>query len=536
MTGIAHFVVLADGWRRNAIAFLAGAVGAAAMAPLGLFPALIVTMSVAVWLLDGCGAKVGAGLFWRRLRSAAAAGWWLGFGFFVAGLYWLGAAFLVEPDRFAWALPLGVLGLPAVLACFTAFGFVIALLLWRPGARRIFALAFGLGVAGLARGLLFTGFPWNEFGMAFGEYAMLAQVASLFGLYGLTPIVVALAAAPATSVDDRPRSWSRSPTLWAAATFVAIAGFGAFRLASATEAMVPNVRLRIMQPDLQQDAKFRPAAGGEILRRYLELSDRSTSPSSAGLANVTHLIWPESAFPFVLSREPQALKMIAAALGDHTILLTGAIRVEGNSNATARAFNALLAIDGKGQITDSADKVHLVPFGEYLPFSRFLRAIGLRQFIALPGGFTAGAYRRLMHAPGLPPFQPLICYEAIFPGEVLPAPQADGRVQRPGLLLNVTNDGWFGQTSGPYQHFAQARLRTIEEGLPLVRAANTGISGIIDPYGRILKDLPLGVAGVLDSGLPKPIAPTLYSRHPVSSIAIVFLTILIASFFGRRRV
>lgn len=228
--------------------------------------------------------------------------------------------------------------------------------------------------------------------------------------------------------------------------------------------------------------------------------------------------------------------MIAAALGDHTILLTGAIRVEGNSNATARAFNALLAIDGKGQIIDSADKVHLVPFGEYLPFSWFLRAIGLRQFIALPGGFTAGAYRRLMHAPGLPPFQPLICYEAIFPGEVLPAPEADGRVQRPGLLLNVTNDGWFGQTSGPYQHFAQARLRTIEEGLPLVRAANTGISGIIDPYGRILKDLPLGVAGVLDSGLPKPIAPTLYSRHPVSSIAIVFLTILIASFFGRRRV
>ena len=299
---------------------------------------------------------------------------------------------------------------------------------------------------------------------------------------------------------------------------------------------VPNVRLRIMQPNVPQDSKFRPGAGAEILRRYLDLSDRSTSPSVAGLVNVTHLIWPESAFPFVLNREPQALGMIAAALGNHTILLTGAIRMSSGSRNDELAYNSLLAVDGTGSIIDSADKVHLVPFGEYLPAGRLLRSIGLRQFIALPGGFTAGSARRLMNVPGLPPFQPLICYEAIFPGEVTPAPRSDGEAPRPAFLLNVTNDGWFGLTSGPYQHLAQARLRSIEEGLPLVRAANTGISAVIDPYGRVIKELPLGVAGILDSTLPTAIGPTLFSRHPIAPVAAIYVALLLASLAGRRRI
>lgn len=533
MIRIAHFVVLADGWRRGFIAFVAGAVGAAAMAPIGFFPALVVTMCVAVWLIDGCGAKSWRSLSRRRFWSAATAGWWLGFGYFVAGLYWLGAAFLVEPDRFAWALPLGVLGLPALLAVFPALGFVAALALWRPGPSRVFALALGLGLSGLLRGLLFTGFPWNEFGMALGEHVTLAQSASLVGLYGLTPIAVAMAAAPATLVDAPTRRWFTSPTAWALAALLALAGFGQYRLATAKDETVANVRLRIMQPNVPQDSKFRPSAGAEILRKYLELSDRSTSPTNPGLSRVTHLIWPESAFPFILSREPQALSMIATALGDHTILLTGAIRVEGSSSTSGHAYNSLLAVDGKGEILDSADKTHLVPFGEYLPFSGFLRAIGLRQFIAFPGGFSAGAYRRLMRVPNLPPFQPLICYEAIFPGEVTPDQPGRGEA-RPQFLLNVTNDGWFGLTAGPYQHFAQARLRTIEEGLPLVRAANTGVSAVVDPYGRVLKSLPLGVEGVLDSSLPKPISQPPFSRHPVLAVLAAFVLMLVGYLTFRR--
>lgn len=535
MNRVAHFVMLADGWRRCAIAFAAGATGALAMPPVGFVPGLIITMSVSVWLLDGCGAKNHAGLIRMRLRTAAVTGWCLGFGYFVGGLYWLGAAFLVEPDRFAWALPLGVLGLPAALAVFTSAGFMLALMLWSSGAARIMALAVGLGVAELARAYLFTGFPWNEFGMAFGQYAALAQGASLVGLHGLTPIVLVLCAAPATLADETARQWRSSPTAIAACAFVFILGFGFWRLPSGPVETTPNIRLRIMQPNLPQDAKFRPAAGPEILRRYLDLSDRSTSPTVSGLANVTHLVWPESAFPFVLSQEPQALGMIATALGTHTILLTGAIRTESDSHVEGKAYNSLLAVDGAGKIIASSDKVHLVPFGEYLPAGRLLRALGLRQFIALPGGFTGGTARRTMKVPGLPPFQPLICYEAIFPGEVTPDAGSDGQTTRPAFLLNVTNDGWFGLTSGPYQHAAQARLRAVEEGLPLVRAANTGISMVVDPYGRIVKELPLGATGILDSALPAPIERTFFGRHPIAPVAAAFLVLLVASLVGRRR-
>lgn len=534
MIQLAQSVVLADGWRRAAIAFVAGAVGALAMPPVGFFPALIITMTTAVWLLDGCGGS-GEGLSIRRIRCAAISGWSLGLGYFVAGLYWLGAAFLVEPDRFAWALPLGVFGLPAALACFTAVGFVLASIFWKAGGARILILAVALGLAEVVRGYAFTGFPWNEFGMALGQHDVLAQAASIFGLYGLTPLAIAISAAPATLYDGKRRSLLGSPLIWAAMTLAGIAAFGAVRLNADTVGTAPGVRLRIMQPNLPQDAKFRPAAGGEILRKYLELSDRSTSPNSSGLINVTHLIWPESAFPFVLSREPQALNMIASALGSHTILLTGAIRLEGASGRDAPAYNSVLAVNGEGRIIDSADKVHLVPFGEYLPAARLFRALGLRQFIALPGGFTAGAYRRMMRVPGLPPFQPLVCYEAIFPGAVTPSSPSDSDTERPGFLLNVTNDGWFGLTSGPYQHFAQARLRAIEEGLPLVRAANTGISAIVDPYGRVMKELPLGVAGVLDGPLPASIGPTVFSRHPYGPTAALFASLFALSLIGRRR-
>ena len=225
--------------------------------------------------------------------------------------------------------------------------------------------------------------------MAFGQHIALGQAASLVGLHGLTPLVIAICAAPATLADPARRRWFLAPTTVAAAAFLVVLGFGAMRLSGAAVEMTPNVRLRIMQPNLPQDAKFRPAAGPEVLRRYLDLSDRSTSPSVAGLVNVTHLIWPESAFPFVLSREPQALGMIASTLGAHTILLTGAIRMDSVARDGA-AFNSLLAVDGSGRIIASSDKVHLVPFGEYLPGGRFLRAVGLRQLIALPGGFTAG--------------------------------------------------------------------------------------------------------------------------------------------------
>jgi apolipoprotein N-acyltransferase len=539
LAALAQGVMLSHGWTRHALTFGSGAAGALAMAPFNLFPALVITLTVAVWLLDGA-AEVDARQRWvlSSARLAALDGWWLGFGYYVAGLWWVGDAFLVEADRFAWALPLGVLGLPAILALFTAFGFIVARLLWTPGAARILALAVGLGSSEWLRGHLFTGFPWNLFGMALGGNLVLAQAASLVGVYGLTLVAIPVFAAPAIladkSANEPPIRW---PAFAAAAVLATLALFGALRLGLGSgPGYVPGIHLRIMQPNLRQDAKFRPEYRDMILEQYLSLSDRATSPRSVGLSDVTHLIWPESAFPFILARDAQALARIGAALPSRTTLITGAARMDAPTAAAGTGgsdvYNAVQVVASGGAVLDSSDKVHLVPFGEYLPFGNLLNGVGLRQFVAIPGGFQAGARRKALDVPGLPLVSPLVCYEAIFSGEVIPQIWPSGREKRPGLLLNVTNDGWFGRYVGPYQHFAQARLRGIEEGLPLVRAANTGISAVVDAYGRVLEELPTGIEGVLDARLPARIEPTFFARFgniPALGLFILMLMVVLVA-------
>jgi apolipoprotein N-acyltransferase len=540
MSALARRIVLSWGWERRLIAFFAGAIGVLALQPFGFIPAFFVPMTFAVWLLDGCASKQpgfdGRAVF-ADLAQAADVGWWIGFGYFLAGMWWIGAALLVDANDFAWALPFAVVGLPAGLALFTASGFVVARLLWSPGAPRVLALAAGLGLSEWLRGHLFTGFPWNAFGMALGGTPLLAQSASLFGLYGLTTIAVALFAAPALLMNDSGKTTGRAALRLAPGAAIlawaALIGFGAFRLKEGAVRLEPGVRLRIMQPDIQQDDKFRPENGEKILATYLSLSDRATSPRTQGMADATHLIWPESAFPFILSRTPQALNLISQALPAGTVLITGAARMEdGPVPDPERFFNSIQVIGAGGAILDSYDKIHLVPFGEYVPFQSLLEKLGIQDVVRLPGGFTPGRRRKLLEAPGLPPILPLICYEAIFPIEdSYDAPPG----VRPGLILNLTNDGWFGNTIGPYQHFAQARLRAIEEGLPLVRAANTGISAVVDPYGRTLTQLPLGVANVLDAGLPQRIHTPWFARHPLLSPLTIWLFAFGGSFLRRRR-
>jgi apolipoprotein N-acyltransferase len=504
---IAHAVILSWGWGRFFLALVAGALGALALPPFAFLPAMVVSMTVAVWLLDG--AASGVGRFSRRtLWSAAWTGWAFGFGYFLAGLWWLGAAFLVEPDQFALLMPLGVVGLPAGLALFPALGFALARVLWSPGPARILALAAGLTASEWLRGTVLTGFPWNAYGMALGDHMLLSQTASLIGLHGLTLLAVGLCAAPATlatATDARGR-WL-APGL-AALLLAGLAVFGWARVPSSPTPTVAGVQLRIMQPNLQQDEKFRPENRQAVMARYLSLSDRATSPERPGMEGVTHLVWPESSFPFLVARDPQALAQIGALLPRGSVLLAGAVRAQEPLPGENRPhyFNAIHVIGDDGSILASADKVHLVPFGEYLPLSGLLTTLGLRQFVNTPGGFEPGSRHVTLSVPGLPLVAPLICYEAIFPGEVVPPGS------RPGVLLNVTNDGWFGITPGPYQHLAQARLRAVEEGLPLIRAANTGISAVADPYGRFVARLPLGVEGVLDSKLPEALEPTLFSR------------------------
>ena len=503
---VAEAVILAWGWRRRLIAFAAGASGALALPPLDLWPLVVVPMTLAVWLMDGAVGTTRR----QRFRSAFAAGWWWGFGFFVAGLWWLGAAFLVEADKFAWALPLGVVALPAFLAVFPAFAFGAARLFWPKGAGRILVLAALLGTSEWLRGHGLTGFPWNVYGMMLTGEVHLEQVASLFGLYGLTLFAVAIGAAPATLGTGMGRSGRWAPTCLAVASLAAFFAYGFWRVPSAPSPLVAGVKLRLMQPNLPQDAKFNGNNGAAILEHYLELSDRATSPQTPGLQAVTHLIWPESAFPFLLGRTPQALSRIAAALPPDVTLITGAARAGEILPGEGRPpiYNSIQVVNDEGVIVASYDKTHLVPFGEYLPpiLGTLIRAVGLSQFVSIPGGFSSGNAHLPLAIKGLPNAAPLICYEAVFPGAVVP------RGARPAFFLNVTNDGWFGQTSGPYQHFAQARLRSVEEGLPLVRVANTGISGVVDAYGRVVASLPLGSEGVLDVGLPRPGPLTVYAR------------------------
>jgi len=503
---LADSVILAWGWRKRLTALAAGASGALALPPLDLWPLIVVPMTIAVWLIDGA---VGPNLL-SRVRAAVAVGWWWGFGFFLAGLWWLGAAFLVEADKFAWAMPLGVVALPAFLAFFPALAFGCARLAWPAGAGRILILAIALSLSEWLRGHVLTGFPWNVYGMMLAGQAQIAQFASVAGLYGLTLVAVALGAAPATlgTAEGGASRW-RAPVV-ALFAVAGLIGFGFWRVPTGPAPLVAGVKLRLMQPNLPQDAKFSARNGEAILNQYLALSDRATSPTTPGVQAVTHLIWPESAFPFLLGRTPQALSRIATLLPPNTTLITGAARAGEALPGESRPpiFNSIQIVDDEGVIISSYDKVHLVPFGEYLPpvLETLIRSLGLSEFVSVPGGFASGTRRLPLTIRGLPPAAPLICYEVIFPGDA--APQGP----RAGFMLNLTNDGWFGQTSGPYQHFAQARLRSIEEGLPLVRVANTGISAVTDGYGRTIASLPLGVEGVLDAGLPRAGPATIYAQ------------------------
>ncbi|MDK9695890.1 MAG: apolipoprotein N-acyltransferase [Siculibacillus sp.] len=526
---ISHGVTLLWGWRRTLVVAGAGAVGALAMAPFHAFPVLWISFPVLVWALDGA-VEIGRGGSLSRLGPAFRIGWAFGTGWFLAGLWWIGAAFLVDVAQFGWMIPFALVFLSLGLGLFHGLATAIARLLWTDGPGRIFALAIGFFLADWLRGHALTGFPWNLVGHGLAANGPMMQVASIAGGYGLTLLAVSIFAAPA--VLARGGAADRRVFAALAVLFVAVVGFGVVRLSANPSEFVPGVRFRIVQPAIDQWKKWKPEFKTETVERYAELSAGPAQGNPAGEvaselrpglsagamvsrhgsgrlpAGITHLVWPESAFPFVLTDEPWALSTIAELIGDRATLLTGAVRVEVPSAGEARPrwYNSIYALGSGAEVIAAYDKVHLVPFGEYLPFQETAESLGLRQLTNFRGGFTPGPHRRTLEIPGTPPFSPLVCYEAIFPGEVTdPA-------YRPDWLLNVTNDAWYGMTPGPWQHFHQARLRAVEEGLPLVRAANNGVSAAVDPFGRIVAHLTLGAVGALDFDLPRPIPATTAAR------------------------
>ena len=513
MNSLAFKFVVLWGWRRAMVAVLCGAVSALAQAPYNFFPVLFLTLPVLIWLIDGASQKLGqsGGRKWHECRAAFWTGWCFGFGYFLAGLSWIGAAFMVQADVYAWMMPFAVILLPAGLALFTAFGCAVARLFWAPGFSRIviFAVAW-VGFEWL-RGTLFTGFPWNLVGNAFAANNALAQSVSFFGIYGLSLATILITSAPAALIDDSATIKGNQTRKFAGPgamllMFIGLWGFGQYRLLSQTPSFVADVSLRIVQPNIKQSEKWKPKNASRIFSRYLELSDIATSPQHTGIEDATHIIWPESALPFLLEETGDAMSAIAALLPDTVTLITGAQRRDISDKQNPKYYNSVLTLNGAGKVVSRYNKFHLVPFGEYLPLEKWLSKLGLRHLVVTPGTFARGAGPQTIPVPNAPAMSPLICYEIAFPGAVT------ATNNRPGWIVNLTNDAWFGSGAGPYQHLQHARIRAIEEGLPVIRAANTGISAIIDPYGVVLHQLSLNRSGVIDGLLPTKIPPTIYSK------------------------
>jgi apolipoprotein N-acyltransferase len=512
---------------RWAIALVLGLVAAAGMPPVSLWPVFLVSLTGLVLALDAVWSGHAEARGHIRLRAAAAVGWWFGFGYFLAGLYWLGFAFLVEAEKFAWLLPLAVIALPAGLAVFFAIAAATAMIFWSAGLVRVLALAVALGVTEWLRGNVLTGLPWNALGYALAGNDWLMQSASLFGVTGLSFLAVLVFAMPASAfrLDGRIGGGTMlaRPLIASGAILLAMLAFGVWRLSGPQPPAQGSARLRLVQPNIPQAEKWEGANRQRIFDTFLDLSRRDPSGATAGFGGITHVVWPESSLPFLMLQTPAALEAIGRMLPDNVVLVTGSLRAETAADGTLvqvdglyTIYNDIAVLDGTGRPIAIYDKRHLVPFGEYLPAQRTLEAIGLEQLTRLKGGFTPGSGPRKLEIPGLPPVVPLICYEAIFPEEMAPSPDQT-------WLLNLTNDAWFGVSAGPYQHLQQARLRAVEQGRPVIRVANTGISVVVGATGEILAHLPLETRGVLETALPGRLPPSLYALAGDGVLAALLL-------------
>ena len=470
------------------LAALAGFVTSLGLAPFALWPLALVALACVFLVVSAAPSR----------RAAAFTGWAAGTGYFAFALIWLIEPFMVDPWRHAWMAPFALFFMSAGLALFwgLATGFA--------HARGRLAFIGALTLAEVARSYLFTGFPWALLGYLWSE-SPLAIYAAYIGPHGLTLVALLTAVSLAT----RPLR-------------AAVLGYAPFAAVLAALALAPQLHqdtrasataplVRLIQPNAAQHEKWDPALVPVFFERQLGFTE---APSATG-QRPDLIIWPETAVPWTLERADTALDMVTQAAAGTPVVL-GIQRFDAR-----RLYNSLLLLDGTGAQAALYDKHHLVPFGEYIPFGDSLARFGLRGFAAQEGnGYSAGPGPRLIELPRIGAALPLICYEAVFPQDVRAAPA------RPQLLLQITNDAWFGRFSGPQQHLSQARMRAIEQGLPLVRAANTGISAVIDAQGRVTASLALGEAGFVDARLPAPLPPTFYSHTgdwPVLALALLLM-------------
>ncbi len=483
------------------IAGLSGAVMAGALAPLQWWWLALPALVLAGLLFLDAGSA----------RRAGAIGWAFGAGYFALALVWIVQPFLVDVARDGWMAPFALVFMAGGLALFWGVAFWGAWRLGRNDPMRILALIALWSLAEFARAYVLTGFPWAALAQIWVGSSAMALLAWV-GPHGLALLTLAaalpLALAVRSALQGRFRSWWLAPAV----------GFAVLAMIAA--GLVPEVTqsgrvVRLVQPNAQQDRKWDPEFIWDYFRLQLDYTAAGDPTARPDL-----IVWPETSVPPFLSRARGELEAVARAAAGVPVVL-GIRRAKG-----ARIYNSMVFLDRDGKPAGIYDKRHLVPFGEYVPFGDIAARFGIRGLAAGQGeGFSAGTGPALLDTGALGPAVPLICYEAVFPQDVGTAPI------RGNYLLQITNDAWFGTWSGPYQHLAQSRMRAAEQGLPMIRVANTGISAVIDPVGRVVDSLPLNTAGYIDVALPAPGAPTFYARFgdtPVFGLVIVLILVLVA--------
>lgn len=501
-------------WQARFLAGTLGFVAAFALPPLYHIYLLIPAFSLLLWLVMAASSR------WR----AFVVGWWFGGGFFAAGLYWVSFALLVDAEKFAWLIPITITGFALGFGLYS--GFATFLVRAFPGHNLVgkaLVLAASWTFFEWVRGWFLTGFPWNPLGTIWAFSDAMIQGASVVGVFGLSLLAVLLAVLPGT-VPDIWEHRSRLPVWANALGVVLLVGLwwgGANRLTNGITDSVPNVRLRLVQPNIKQSEKWNPALRERHMFNQLRLS---TAPPQKGEQPPTHVIWSETSAPFFIGSHKPWLDLVGQAVPKEGLIILGAPHMatpRGGSSETLKVTNSLLSIDDQGKITAQYDKFHLVPFGEYMPLKEWLPLDRITQGA---GSFLAGPGLVTLDLKGLPPMTPLICYEIIFPGEVI-----DSKGQ-PKWILNITNDAWYGRSAGPYQHFVNTQLRATEQGVPVVRVAGSGMSGIFDSYGRVQGQLALGEKGFLDGPLPMALEkPTIFAQY---GNKIILILVLLTSVLG----
>ena len=483
-----------------ALALLAGLVSALGFAPLGLWPLTILAFAALLWLIEAA----------PSLRSALARGWWFGVGQFVLGLNWIATAFTFQAAMPAWLGWIAVVLLSLYLAVFPA---AAAGLAWRWGKGSRIALILILAAAWLVtewlRGTLFTGFAWNPVGVSWVGAGGVAGLSAFIGTYGLGAVTI-LAGGSVYLLAKR--QWLAGAGI---ALPIVIAGLGLHFLNASAAAGNERPLIRIVQPNISQANKWDPGYERQNFQQLARLTGRPG-------AEPRLILWPEASTPDFLSHEPRARRAVAALLGPDDLLVLGGVEpVFAPDGRAVAAYNSVYALGPDARLTGRYDKSHLVPYGEYLPMRPILSAIGLSRLAPGDLDFRDGPGPRTLDFGRFGRAGVQVCYEIIFSGNVV------DRADRPDFIFNPSNDAWFGAW-GPPQHLAQARLRAIEEGLPVIRATPTGISAVIDARGRLLQSLPLGSAGAIDARLPHAAPTTLFARFG-NLLSLAFALLLVAA-------